>query len=67
VEETSFEVEKRFWGFVWRCVPKEEKRLFRIVAAVADSCNLEDFLNSIRLMSAGRTTIPYPVEENSGV
>jgi hypothetical protein len=42
-------------------------RLFRIAAAVADSCNLEDFLNSIRLMSAGRTTMPYLVEENNGV
>jgi hypothetical protein len=39
-------------------------RLYQIYILIQTMCNLGDFLNSIRLMSADRTTMPIRIEEN---
>ena len=39
-------------------------RLYQIYILLQTMCNLGDFLNSIRLMSADRTTMPIRIEEN---
>ena len=39
-------------------------RLYQIYILIQTMCNLGDFLNSIRLMSADRTTMPFRIEEN---
>ena len=44
--------------------PSELYQLYVLINAM---CNLGDFLNSIRLMSADRTTKPIRIEENSEV
>jgi hypothetical protein len=40
--------------------------LLQLCTAIMAMCNPGDFLNSIRLMSAGRTTMPNQIEENNG-
>ncbi len=42
-------------------------KLYQIYTLVNLMCNLGDFLNSIRLMSSDRTTMPIRIEENNGV
>lgn len=42
-------------------------RLYQLCVLINAMCNLGDFLNSIRLMSPERTTMPNRIEENSGV
>ena len=42
-------------------------KLFQLTVLVNTMSNLGDFTNSIRLMSAARTTMPILVEENSEV
>lgn len=39
--------------------------LYQLCVLINAMCNLGDFLNSIRLMSANRTTMPIRIEENS--
>lgn len=41
-------------------------KLYQLYVLINAMCNLGDFLNSIRLMSADRTTMPIRIEENSG-
>jgi hypothetical protein len=40
-------------------------RLYQLYVLINAMCNLGDFTNSIRLMSADRTTMPIRVEENN--
>ncbi len=47
--------------FALRIKPSE---LYQICMLINAMCNLGDFLNSIRLMSANRTTSPIQIEEN---
>lgn len=42
--------------------PSDLYQLYMLLSAM---CNLGDFLNSIQLMSANRTTTPNRIEENS--
>lgn len=42
-------------------------KLHQLYTLVNVMCNLGDFLNSIRLMSSDRTTMPIRIEENNGV
>lgn len=42
-------------------------KLFQLVLLVSSISNLGDFTNSIRLMSASRTTMPILIEENKKV
>lgn len=42
-------------------------RLYQLYLLINAMCNLGDFMNSIRLMSADRTTMPIRIEENNGV
>lgn len=39
--------------------------LYQLYVLISTMCNLGDFLNSIRLMSADRTTMPIRIEGNS--
>lgn len=48
--------------FARQIKPSELYQLYVLINAM---CNLGDFLNSIRLMSANRTTIPIRIEESS--
>ena len=48
--------------FARRIKPSELYQLYTLIGAM---CNFGDFLNSIRLMSADRTTSPIKIEENS--
>jgi hypothetical protein len=41
--------------------------LYHLCVSINVICNLGDFMNSIRLMSAGRTAMPVRIEENSEV
>lgn len=50
--------------FARRIKPSELYQLYTLIGAM---CNFGDFLNSIRLMSADRTTSPIEIEENSEV
>lgn len=43
----------------------QPSRLYHIVTLINVMCNLGDFMHSIRLMSAGRTTAPNRIEVNS--
>lgn len=40
-------------------------KLYQLYVLINAMSNLGDFLNSIRLMSADRTTMPIPIEENT--
>lgn len=40
-------------------------RLYQLYLMITAMCNLGDFLNSIRLMSTERTTMPIRIEENN--
>lgn len=40
--------------------------LYQLYVLISAMCNLGDFLNSIRLMSSDRTTVPIRVEDNAG-
>lgn len=40
--------------------------LYQLCVLINAMCNLGDFLNSIRLMSADRTTMPIRIEESNG-
>lgn len=40
-------------------------QLYRLCLLITAACNLSDFMNSIRLMSVGRTAMPVRIEENS--
>jgi hypothetical protein len=40
--------------------------LYQLCVLINAICNLGDFLNSIRLMSSHRTTLPVRIEENNG-
>lgn len=40
-------------------------KLYQLYVLINAMCNLGDFLNSIRLMSADRTTMPIRIEENN--
>lgn len=42
-------------------------KLYQIYVLISAMCNLGDFMNSIRLMSMERTTMPDQIEENNGV
>jgi hypothetical protein len=42
-------------------------QLYHLCMLITAVCNLGDFLNSIRLMSADRNTMPVRIEENSEV
>ncbi len=42
-------------------------KLYQLYTLVNLMCNLGDFLNSIRLMSTDRTSMPVRIEENNGV
>ena len=42
-------------------------RLNQLYTLINLMCNLGDFLNSIRLMSSDRTSMPIRIEENNGV
>lgn len=42
-------------------------KLYQLYVLINAMCNLGDFLNSIRLMSADRSTMPIRIEENSEV
>ena len=42
-------------------------RLNQLYTLINLMCNLGDFLNSIRLMSSDRTSMPIRIEENKGV
>lgn len=44
--------------------PSQLHQLYTLINAM---CNLGDFVNSIRLMCADRTTMPIRIEENKGV
>ena len=43
----------------------QPSRLYHIVTLINVMCNLGDFMHSIRLMSAGRTTAPARIEVNN--
>lgn len=43
----------------------QPSKLYHIVTLINVMCNLGDFMHSIRLMSAGRTTAPARIEVNS--
>lgn len=43
----------------------KSSELYQLCVLINAMCNLGDFLNSIRLMSADRTTMPIRIEENS--
>lgn len=40
-------------------------QLYQLYVLINAMCNLGDFLNSIRLMSTDRTTVPNPIEESN--
>ena len=40
-------------------------RLYQLYVLINTMCNLGDFLNSIRLMSTDRTTMPNPIEQSN--
>lgn len=40
-------------------------RLYQLYVLINAMCNLGDFLNSIRLMSTDRTTMPNPIEQSN--
>ena len=42
-------------------------QLYQLYTLINAMCNLGDFMNSIRLMSADRTTMPIRIEENKRV
>jgi hypothetical protein len=42
-------------------------KLYQLYTLINVMCNLGDFLNSIRLMSSDRTSMPIRIEENNGV
>lgn len=42
-------------------------KLYQLYVLINAMCNLGDFLNSIRLMSADRSTMPIRIEENNEV
>lgn len=42
-------------------------KLYQLYVLINAMCNLGDFMNSIRLMSADRTTMPIRIEENNEV
>ena len=41
-------------------------QLYQLCLLITAVCNLGDFMNSIRLMSADRSTMPNRIEENNG-
>ena len=41
-------------------------QLYQLCMLITAMCNLGDFMNSIRLMSADRSTMPGRIEENNG-
>jgi len=47
--------------FLWRITPK---KLLDIALIINQMCNFADFINSTRLMSVTRTTIPTPTTPN---
>jgi len=42
-------------------------KLYQLCVMINAMCNLGDFMNSIRLLSAGRTSMPIRIEENKEV
>ena len=61
-EEDTKRLEELTKLFARQIKPSELYQLYVLINAM---CNLGDFLNSIRLMSADRTTIPIRIEENN--
>lgn len=61
VEDTK-ELEYLTYLFARQIKPSKLYQLYVLINAM---CNLGDFLNSIRLMSADRTTMPIRIEENN--
>ena len=61
-EEDTKRLEELTRLFARQIKPSELYQLYVLINAM---CNLGDFLNSIRLMSADRTTIPIRIEENN--
>lgn len=61
-EEDTKRLEELTRLFARQIKPSE---LYRLCVLINAMCNLGDFLNSIRLMSADRTTLPLRIEESS--
>lgn len=61
-EEDTKRLEELTKLFARQIKPSELYQLYVLINAM---CNLGDFLNSIRLMSADRTTIPIRIEESN--
>ncbi|ERI85113.1 hypothetical protein HMPREF1981_02000 [Bacteroides pyogenes F0041] len=61
-EEDTKRLEELARLFARQIKPSELYQLYVLINAM---CNLGDFLNSIRLMSADRTTIPIRIEESN--
>lgn len=61
-EEDAVQLEELTRLFARQIRPSE---LYRIYILISAMCNLGDFLNSIRLMSADRTTKPIRIEESN--
>lgn len=61
-EEDTKRLEELTRLFARQIKPSELYQLYVLINAM---CNLGDFLNSIRLMSADRTTIPIRIEEGN--
>ena len=61
-EEDTKRLEDLTKLFARKIKPSELYQLYVLINAM---CNLGDFLNSIRLMSADRTTIPIRIEESN--
>ena len=61
-EEDTKRLEELTRLFARQIKPSELHQLYVLINAM---CNLGDFLNSIRLMSADRTTIPIRIEESN--
>lgn len=61
-EEDTKRLEELTRLFARQIKPSE---LYQLCVLINAMCNLGDFLNSIRLMSADRTTIPIRIEESN--
>lgn len=61
-EEDTKRLEELTRLFARQIKPSE---LYQLYVLINTMCNLGDFLNSIRLMSADRTTMPIRIEESS--
>lgn len=61
-EEDTKRLEKLTDLFARTITPSELLRLYLLIGTM---CNLGDFMNSIRLMSANRTTVPIQIEDDN--